>query len=234
MEGFTPVILVQICTIFLCSLVNATLQIGLGALLSLYHESLSRHIGKKTKKLSSAFTSGSFILTSLMLASMSFIFTQFKSELSRVEVMRALIMLLIMLAVSAWIFYYRTRQSTELWLPRIIARYINDRAKKTDSNIEAFALGMLTVFAELPFSFALLIVAGSSVILLPSYLQISTVLLYSMIAVLPFYCLRVAIKHRKTLVDIQKWRVKNTWFFKFLTSVSFLILAIFLLAFKVL
>jgi hypothetical protein len=49
----------------------------------------------------------------------------------------------------------------------------------------------------------------------------------------PTIFLRLSIRHGRTVVDAQKWRVKNKNFFKTIAGASFLTLALFLLAFRI-
>ena len=123
--------------------------------------------------------------------------------------MAILASVLLMLALLIWLFYYRTRQSTELWLPKSISRYINKRAKSTESNVEAFSLGALTAFSEIPFSVILMVLAGNSILSLKFEWQFVATAIYALITVLPLFVLRFSIRRGNTIVDIQKWRVKN-------------------------
>ena len=141
---------------------------------------------------------------------------------------------LVALAISIWAFYYRFGKSTELWLPKSISRYINRRARLTNSNTEAFSLGMLACFAEAPFTLILIVVAANSVLGLPQALQILAIVLYAALSVFPLAVLRIAVRRGQTVVDIQKWRIKNKNFLRIVSGVGFLVLAGFLLVFKVL
>lgn len=233
MEGLTSVICVQFGVVLLAAIVHASLQCDLGALMLLYHASLGKHIKKKTKGLVSCYILGSAFLICLMLSTAVFLIATLTNSSLSIRSLAVLSGVLLMLALLIWLFYYRTRQSTELWLPKSVAKYINRRAKLTESNIEAFSLGMLTAFAEMPFSFVLLIVAGDAVVLLPFEWQFVSVLVYTLVAILPLLVLRFFIRRGSTVVDVQKWRVKNRNFFKMLSGMLFLTLAIFMIAFKV-
>jgi len=141
---------------------------------------------------------------------------------------------LIALAVSVWTFYYRRGKSTELWLPKSVARYINKRANVTESNTEAFGLGMLACFAEAPFTIILVLVAGNSIVALPQALQILAIAVYTFLSILPLFVMRIAVRKGQTIVDVQKWRIRNKNFLRVLAGIGFLVLAVFLLAFKIL
>jgi membrane protein implicated in regulation of membrane protease activity len=234
MDGLLPVIPVQFGIILLTAIVHASLQLELGALLLLYHASLGKHIKRKTKDLVSSYIFGAAMLVILILSTIIFLIASVTMTSLSTESLAVLAAVLLTLAVLIWLFYYRTKQSTELWLPKSIALYINKRAKLTESNIEAFSLGMLTAFSEMPFSFVLMILAADSIVLLPFEFQFLSVLFYAFIAVLPLFILRFFVRRGSTVVDIQKWRVKNKNFFKALSGTLFLTLAIFIIAFKIL
>lgn len=231
MEGLT--IFSAIGVIILAALAHATLQMNLGSLLLLYHESLGKHVKKRTKFLVSNYVFGAFFLILTSLASTAyFIFLFFEANLSTICLV-ILTGILVALTLCIWLFYYRTGRSTELWLPKPIAKYIVRRAKQTDSNIEAFALGLLASFAETPFFIVLMMIAADSLLKLPMSLQISMFIIYVLIALLPLIVLRLAVRHGKTVVEIQKWRLKNKNFLKILSGTFFVTLAVFLLAFRI-
>ena len=223
-----------ISMIVLAGVVHATLQLSLGALILLYHESLGKHIKIKTKRLVSNYILGAMLLIGLILTAMCYFISVLTAGNLSLEALAIVTGILIALAISVWFFYYRSGRSTELWLPKTVSRYINRRAGKTESNVEAFALGMLANFAELPFSLGLFLVAADSVLLLPAYWQILGIFLYTMIAISPLAFLRFSVRKGKTVAEIQKWRNKNKNFFKVLAGCGFLTLALFLVAFKLL
>ena len=232
MEGLTSVSLVQFWTIFLAAIVHASLQLGLGSLLLLYHASLGKHIKKKTRVLVSNYIFGVALLIDLIVSALVFIVsTTAKGSLSA-EVLGIAVSIMLMLAIIIWFFYYKTKRSTELWLPKTVARYITNRAKLTESNTESFSLGMLTALAEMPFSAILMVVAGNSIVAFPLWCQPILVLMYVLIAILPLFVLRFFIRHGRTVVDVQKWRVKNRNFLKIMSGVGFMTLAIFIIAFR--
>lgn len=138
------------------------------------------------------------------------------------------------LAIAVWAFYYRRGKSTELWLPRRVAKFIDRRAKETNNNTEAFSLGMLTSLAEMPFTLVLLFVAANSIMKLPLLYQIIAVALYTIITLIPPVVMRLAIRKGQTVIDVQRWRVKHKVFFRILSGVGFLVLGCFLFTFEVL
>ena len=93
---------------------------------------------------------------------------------------------------------------------------------------------MLACFAEAPFTLILIVVTANSVIGLPQSLQLLAIVLYAIISVFPMIVLRIAVRRGQTVVDIQKWRLKNKNFVRIVSGAGFAILAAFLLVFKIL
>ena len=220
--------------VFLAAVIHATLQLELGALLLLYHASLGKHVRKKTKNLVDSYIAGIGMLVFLAVAAIAFILSHiFGTELYAEEIL-IVVGMLVALAIAAWAFYYRRGKSTELWLPRTVARFIDKRAKETNSNTEAFSLGVLTSLAEMPWTMVLFVVAANSIIVLPSEYQLLAVAMYTIITIIPPMVLRIAIRKGQTVVDIQRWRVKHKSFMRVITGVGFLVLGFFIFAFEVL
>ena len=220
--------------VFLAAVIHATLQLSLGALLLLYHASLGKHVRKKTRFLVDSYISGLGTLVFLSLGAIIFILDRYFGKPLYIEELVIVVGMLVALAIAAWFVYYRRGKSTELWLPRSVARFIDKRAKLTNSNTEAFSLGLLTSLAEMPFTLALFVVAANSTMVLPPMYQILAVAMYTLITIIPPVVLRFAIRKGQTVVSIQRWRVKHKTFFRLLTGVGFLVLAFFLFTFEVL
>lgn len=220
--------------VFLAAAVHASLQLELGGLLLLYHASLGKHIRRRTKKLVNNYIAGIGTLAILTLTGFCFMMDRYFGSALYPEELAVVVGMLVAIAVLVWIFYYRRGRSTELWLPRSVARYINRRAKNTDSSIEAFSLGVLTGLAEMPFTLILLLTAANSILALPFDYQLLAAGMYVAIVILPMIILRLAIRRGQTVADIQRWRVKHKNFFRIMTGVGFLALALFILAFEVL
>ena len=219
--------------VLLAGIVHATLQLGAGALLLLYHASLGKHIRRKTRTLVTSYIFGNGFLVALTVSAASFIIYNIFQGAMSPGMLTIVVGALVALAISIWAFYYRRGKSTELWLPKAVSKFINKRAEVTESNTEAFSLGMLTCFAEMPFTLVLIAVAANSVLSLPLTLQILAVAIYTILAVLPLVIMRIAVRKGQTIVDIQKWRLKNKKFLRVISGLGFLVLAAFLLAFKV-
>ena len=220
--------------VILAGVVHATLQLGVGTQLLLYHASLGKHVKRKTRELVTNYIFGNALLTGLAVAGIAFVISVICQGQMNAGLLVIVVGLLIALAISVWSFYYRWGKSTELWLPKSVAKYINNRAEKTESNTEAFGLGMLACFGEAPFTILLITIAANSIVALPQVLQILALVVYIIISVLPMIIMRVAIKKGQTVVDVQRWRLKNKRFIRTISGLGFFVLAFFLLVFKIL
>lgn len=227
-------ILVPYAEVILAAVIHATLQLSLGSLLLLYHASMKQHIPKRTRQLVSNYIAGVGTLILLSVTGIAFTLERWLGGALYAEELLIVVGMLVALAIAVWTFYYRFGKSTELWLPRTVARFINQRAKATQSDTEAFGLGLLTSFAEWPFALVLMVVAANSILGLPSEQQLLAVAIYTIITILPPLILRGAVRKGKTVVEIQRWRVKHKNFFRIVTGVGFLVLSGFLFAFEVL
>ena len=225
---------ISIATIVLAAIIHASLQLGLGCLLLLYHESLGKHIKAKTHNLVSSFIAGVGTIIFLFLGTACFIIDALFNGALSVPLLAALIGILAALAIIMWLFYYRNGYSTELWLPKSVARFIDRRAKATSSNTEAFSLGILSCFAEMPFVAILIFVAGNSILQLSPIYQALMIAIYTIIAISPLVALRFVIRSGRTLADIQRWRLRNKIFLRIISGCGFLSLGIFIFAFQIL
>lgn len=225
---------IPIAEVVLAALTHASLQLQLGALLLLYHNSLGKHVRAKTKAIVSSYIAGLGTLVFLSLAATCFVFDRYFGSPLFPEEMILVVAMLLALAVIVWSFYYKRGKSTELWLPRTVARYIDNHAKTTNSNTESFSLGVLTSLAEMPFILILLIVAANSILKLPTFYQLILVVSYTVITLIPPIILRLAVRHGETVTNIQRWRVKHKTFMRVISGISFLLLGIFMFAFEVL
>jgi len=221
--------------VILCGLIAASLQLPLGTLLLLYHSSLSRQIRKKTKTIASSFISGVTLMNFLLLGTAVFLIASLSSSgtLSYISYV-ILFGLLVTLGIAAWFFYYKRKGSTELWLPRRLARFVDSRAKLTSDTSEAFSLGLLVPLSEIIFTLPLLILASDAILHLEVVYQALGLVVYTIFGTLPLLIMRIFIRKGRNIADVQRWRLENKLFFRVFTGAGFIILAAFLLAFVIL
>lgn len=131
-------------------------------------------------------------------------------------------------ALLVVLFYYRGGRGTQLWLPRPAAEYIVSRAKKTKSSTEAFALGMTTVVAELPFVIAPLAIAAFMLHGFASQKWLAVSLLYAVVVALPLIFVGLYLSSGHKISSVQRWREESKDFLKWTSAAALVVLTLYL------
>ena len=224
--------IVCVATIALAGLAQASLQLGLGGLILLYHNSLGKHRRRRTSYLARNYILGTGAMTFLTVSAFCFLIGTFFNGALTTEWLVISLGALGACAIVMWLLYYRRgKGSTELWLPKNITRFIRRKARKTDDGIEAFSLGLLSSFAEMPISIALFFVVANAILNLSAAWQIIAVVAYTLLGIIPMVVLKIRMRAGSTAVEAQQWRLKNKAFLKIISGSSFLTLALFVAAF---
>ncbi|MBR3131729.1 hypothetical protein IKG31_04150 [Candidatus Saccharibacteria bacterium] len=226
---------VSLGIIILGGLITASLQLSLGTLLLLYHASFGKNIRIKTKELASSYIAGSTFMDFMLLGTTLFLVLTLSAGGVLPNIAYVVLFgVLIALGIVAWLFYYRRKGSTELWLPRQLAGYIRSRAVVTNDNSEAFSLGLLVPLSEILFTLPLLIISADAILHLGTVYQALGLITFTAFGTLPLLILRFFIRRGRNIAEVQRWRIKNKTFFRFFTSIGFIVLAIFILTFVIL
>ena len=226
--------IVCIATLILAGITQASLQLGLGGLILLYHNSLGKHRRRRTKHLASNYIHGANAITFLSICALCFLIGNCFNGALATEWLVICVGVLISCGLVMWLLYYRKGdKTTELWLPRSITQFIRKKARKTDDSIEAFSLGFLSSFAEMPFNLAIYFVVANCILNLSAQWQILAVFTYTILTAIPLIVLKFLIKNGRSAVEAQKWRVQNKIFSRLFSGSAFTILAIFVLAYWV-
>lgn len=225
-------VLTSLAIVLLTAMAHASLQLTSGSLILLYHSALGKYPRKKARALGGVFMGGVSLMIFLSLSTVSFLILTLKTGKLNTLELSFLVGMLAMIGILIMLFYYRKGKSTALWLPKNITRFINLRARKLNHKLEAFSLGFLAYFAELPIGIILLVIAANNILSLPNLIQILAIFSYVGIVSLPLLIVRWIFKKDHNMVEVQKWRVKNKSFIKAISGMSFLTLALFISAFK--
>lgn len=215
----------NIAIIFLAGLIQSSLQLSFGALILLYHSSIAKHYRKTTRRLSRSYVIGCGVMSFLSVGCTAFLISVLNQGAMSNQALIILIGALLASALIMWFFYFRKGDRTELWLPRSFARFITGRARKTNDPIEAFSLGIVSSFAEMPISLALYIVSANAILQLGGSLQIVGLTIFALLAVMPLVILKIRMKTGRNVADIQRWRVQNKAFLKIISGFGFITLA---------
>ena len=215
----------NIAIIFLAGLIQSSLQLSFGALILLYHSSISKHYKKTTRRLSRSYVIGCGVMSFLAVGCTAFLISVLNQGAMSTQTLIILIGALLASALIMWFFYFRKGDRTELWLPRSFARFISGRARKTNDPIEAFSLGVVSSFAEMPISLALYITSANAILQLNGSLQVAGLIVFAALAILPLVVLKIRMKTGRNVVDAQRWRVQNKAFLKIISGIGFITLA---------
>lgn len=135
-------------------------------------------------------------------------------------------------ALMVVLFYYRRGPGTRLWLPRPAIKHITERAKKTRSRVEAFSLGSITAFVELPFTLAPIAIFGLILSSLPSSSWLYYSMLYSFVVCVPLLFVMVYITSGHSLSSVQHWREDSKGFLKWSSAIALILLTIYILVIR--
>ncbi|MDR0591082.1 MAG: hypothetical protein LBG75_00735 [Candidatus Nomurabacteria bacterium] len=219
--------------ILLAALVHASFQLSVGCLLLLFHRNFG---GKKTRARTHEYV-GSFIVGAgltifTVLSALSFwVVSAFHSGIPA-SFWITEIALSVGLGLFLLLFYYRRGKHTELYLPRKLAKFLSVQIKKANNNHEAFGFGVVSVVGELPFVIIITLVGATSLAELTSFWRPIASLMYVLVAILPLVIIGFTLRSRRTISEVQKWRVHNKNFLKVMSGLCAIVLAAYLLAFK--
>lgn len=217
------------------ALIHASFQLSVSMLTLLSSHTIgAERSHRRLVSLTGSFTLGVFIMTLLLLSTLSLLLLGVMSSENIPFLTVMACGLLFGLGVAVWIFYYRREQGTTLWLPRGAARYLNDRTKATKHSAEAFALGLFSVVAELLFIFAPLFISALILISLAPSLQVAGVLLYAAISLFPLIIVYMMVSGGHSISRIQKWRESNKRFLQFIAGSGLLALGFYVYVERVL
>lgn len=223
-----------IATMILAGITQASLQLGLGGLILLYHNSLGKHRRRKTRYLARNYIYGSCAISFLMVCTLCFLIGNFFNGALTAEWLTICAGVFAACGAIMCILYYRKgKKSTELWLPKSFTRFIQKKARQTNDNVEAFSLGLLSSFAEMPFSIAIYFVVANCILNLSSQYQIIAAVGYAIATAISLIVLKLHVKTGRNAVEAQQWRVKNKAFSKIFSGSAFMILAAFVVAYWV-
>ena len=178
--------------------------------------------------MSNSFVFGVSTITLLLISSISYFLSLFIHHATSAEQLIAAVSsgMMFGLGIAIWAFYFRRQPGTSLWLPRNFAEYLN---KRTKNSVESFALGIISVIAEIIFIIAPITAASLAIITLPNpFLQIISIAIYVIVSTLPLFVVIVLIGSGRSISNLQRWREDHKRFLQFASGGSLLILAAFL------
>lgn len=219
-------ILVPFAIVALAALIHASFQLSVSVLTLLGGHSIGARMSKKkTLRLISSFVFGVCVATLLLVSFTSLIFLHsFGTEVPLVA-WAVVCGVVLGVGVAVWLFYYRKGKSgTSLWIPRSFARHLNQRSRQTGRSIEAFSLGLTSVFTEIVFIIPTIALAALTLIGLHGAWQLLGLALYSVISLSGLLIVWALIASGRSLSRVQKWRESNKRFLQFSAGSALMVL----------
>lgn len=225
----------SLAIISLAALIHASFQLSVSVLTLLSGHAIgSKRSQAKLFRLTTSFVFGAGIMTLLLLSSVSLVVLNLFNNETPQFIWASACGLLVGVALSVWLFYYRREKGTALWIPRGIANYLTSRTKSTKLSAEAFGLGLSSVLGEILFIIAPIFIASLALIQLPPMWQLLGIILYTEISLISLTIVWLLIGKGHNLSKIQKWRESNKNFMQFAAGAGLLILAFYVYVIEIL
>lgn len=222
-------VVTSLAIIILAALIHASFQLSVSMLTLLSTHTLgAKKSHQKLLHLTSSYVLGAGLMTVLLLSFAILLILNFYGTNIPQIIWAAACGLLIGVAISVWLFYYRREKGTMLWIPRGVAKYLSERTKAVTIGAEAFGLGLSSVTGELLFIIAPLVISALVIIQLPSPWQLIGIAAYAVISMLSLIIVWAAIGSGHSLSRIQKWRETNKYFLQFAAGTGLIILGVFI------
>lgn len=219
----------SIATVAFAGLIHASFQLSISVLTLLSGHAIGANKpNHKVFRLTTSFVIGTITTTILLLSFVClFVANMFGKNIPQILWMCAC-GLLLGVAISIWLFYYRREKGTSIWVPRGMAHYLSERTKQTEISAEAFGLGLTSVIGELLFIIAPLSISALVIVGLPAHWQLIAIVAYVAMSALSLLIVWALVGGGKSLANIQKWRETNKYFLQFAAGAGLIALALFI------
>ncbi len=221
-------IVTSLAIISLAALIHASFQLSVSMLTLLSTHTLgAKKSQKKLLHLTSSYVLGAGLMTMLLLSFVILVILNFYGANIPQIIWASVCGLLIGVAISVWLFYYRREKGTMLWIPRNVAKYLTERTKAVTIGAEAFGLGLSSITGELLFIIAPIAISALVIIQLPTPWQLVGIAIYTIISMLSLIIVWIAIGSGHSLSRVQKWRENNKYFLQFAAGTGLIVLGVF-------
>lgn len=212
--------------------VHACYQLSVSVLTYMSSHKLSQKAStKQLLKLGFGYITGVVVTTALLLVAVASLLSFLKIGSTNPQVQLAVALTLALtpfIGLLTMTVYYRRGPGTQLWLPRPIARYLLERARKTKHGVEASMLGAATVVGELPFLAGPLLITSAVVMLQPAPTWPVWGVIYGMAASLPLVFVTLYLTSGHSVARLQKWREDNKTFLQWTSGIALVLLTVYL------
>ena len=219
----------------LAGLIHASFQLSVGVLALLSGHALSaQKSNARILHLTTSYMIGAGVMTLLLISFISLLILHIFGTEPPLLVWAMASGLVLGIGIAVWLFYYRRHsKGTELWIPRAFAQHLHDRSKATHYGVEAFSLGLTSVFAELIFILPPMIISALVLIELPGLWQLAGLALYTILSMLGLIITWTLIGSGRSLARIERWRERNKRFLQFAAGSALIVLGFYVYVSKV-
>lgn len=219
---------IALAIVGLAALLHASFQLGVSMLTLLSGHSLSvKRSQFRIFRLTSSFVFGAGVMTILLLATLSLVFSYVVAPDNHVLLWSGISGLLIGVGLAVWFTYYRAGPGTSLWVPRSLAHFLSKRARSTRHSAESFSLGITSILGEILFVIAPLAVSAYALVHLPAMWQIVAILGYVVISLAPLLIVWAMVGTGYKISRIQAWRERHKLFLQFIAATGLIVLGAF-------
>ena len=211
-------------------LIVALMQLIPSIFLLFSHYTSGKYSKNKASDLVLFFILGVESMTVLMIAVIYFVLNALFSHLSINNNIWAWVWsgILIALAILYFVFYFGKSDGTRLFISRKCAKNFQHKITTVKKRSDAFVLGLVSVIPETVFTLPVYVVLILKIMLVGEnpFARAGLIILAVLIVLLPLAVIRVVLDSGRNLADVQKYRVKNKTFLKFVVGILYIILAI--------
>lgn len=224
--------------VILAMLIMASMQLSSSVFLLFYHHAL----GKKSKSDVSFLTlfyflgveiiSAVLFLSCYLLANVCFLFCTNPENTLLAWIMTGV---LIALSITFFFLYFKSKKTTEIFIPHKFSETLLINTAKINKASDAFALGAMSTIGEFIFTIPLYILTSIEIIELGDKYPAADLLtiLYILTPIIPIFIVYIKFRLGQNLAEIQRHRIKNINFTRFIVSLSFLTIAIIMIYFRI-
>ena len=224
--------------VILAMLIMASLQLTPGIFLLFYHSALGKYSKSKASLLALFYFLGVEAITAFLLLS-CFLLTNacfLLSPCPEKSILAWIVVgVILSLTIVFFFFYFRNSKTTALFISRNAASKIQQTTANIKTNSDAFILGASSTIYELFFTMPLYIIVSAELMKF-STLNLTADLLALLFILMPITPLVIIYAKYQTglnTAEIQKQRIKNIPFTKFIVCLSYLTIAILLICFRI-
>lgn len=229
---------VSVGIIILAMLIMIFLQLSPGVFTLFYHYALGKYSRKRVSDLGIFFILGVETTSACVFLSSFYIsYLLFFHDIHPESGLFAWIAvgILVVLAAASFFFYYRRGSGTQLFIPRRAAHSIDSAARSVKTRSDAFILGAFSNIHELVFALPLYIITSVEIMEMRAEFITGNILtiLYILTPTLSLFTIRWLYHSGHNLADIERSRVKNKSFTRFILAFSYLTIAILIIYYRI-